>query len=139
VYLSASQGYRLIPDLRYAPGGGEWKATTTGYSYTVYETEDHQPRKAIAWHYHPNSGGSNEPHVHIYRPGQIAGRELDKFHFPGERVAFESVIAFVIQELGVTPRRGDWETLIESALARFVRFRMWPVSGGPQPDQPPSS
>lgn len=136
VYLSATHGYRLIPDERLAPGAGEWKATTTGYNYTVYETAEHQPKKAIAWHYHPTSGGSHEPHVHIYRDGQIAGMELDKFHFPGERVAFESVIAFVIRELGVTPLRGDWEEMIASALDRFVQFRMWPVSGGPQPEPP---
>jgi hypothetical protein len=138
VFLSATQGFRLIPDERFAPGAGEWKATTTGYAYTVYETSNHAPLKAMAWHYHPKSGGSHEPHVHIYREGQIAGLELNKLHFPGERVAFESVITFLIKELGVTPLRDDWEELVTSALERFVRFRMWPVSGGPQPvdDEP---
>lgn len=87
----------------------------------------------MAWHYHPTSGKSHEPDVHIYREGQVAGVQLDKLHFPGERVAFESVITFLIQELGVTPLRDDWEALVAAALERFVRFRMWPVSGGPQP------
>jgi hypothetical protein len=138
VYLSAVQGFQLIPDDRFAPGAGEWKATTTGYAYTIYDTGDHAERKAIAWHYHPTSGGSHDPHVHIYREGNIAGVELDKLHFPGERVAFESVVSFLITELGVIPKRKDWETLIASALDRFVRFRMWPKSGGPQPSPPAS-
>jgi hypothetical protein len=133
VYLSATQGFRLIPDERFAPGAGEWKATTTGYAYTVYETSNHEPLKAMAWHYHPTTGKSHEPHVHIYREGSIGGVELSKLHFPGERVAFESVVTFLINELGVTPLRADWDTLVASALERFVRFRMWPVSGGPQP------
>jgi hypothetical protein len=133
VYLAATQGFRLVPDERYAPGRGEWKATTTGYVYTVYETSDHEPAKAMAWHWHPTSGGSHEPHVHIYRDGQIAGQELDKLHFPGERVAFESVILFLINELRVTPLREDWGEMIHSALERFVLFRTWPQSGGPLP------
>lgn len=134
VYLSATQGFRLVPDERFAPGAGEWKASTSGYAYTVYDVIDHETRKAIAWHWHPTSGASHEPHVHIYRDGSIGDVELDRLHFPGDRVAFESVVRFLIVELGVTPLRNDWEDLITSALERFIRFRTWPLSGGPLPD-----
>ena len=129
VYLSAIQTYRLIPDDRYEPD--EWKATTRGYAYTAYDTVTHAATKALAWHWHPGSGGTDEPHMHIYRDGQVAGMDLDRLHFPAERVAFESVVKFVIDELKVTPLRDDWKDLIDSALERFVRFRTWPRSGGP--------
>lgn len=129
IYLTATQGFRLVRDTRFAPG--EWKATTRGYAYTVYDTIGHEPTKAIAWHWHPGTGKSDEPHLHVYREGQIAGEFLNKLHLPGERVAFEAVVNFVIQELGVDPLRDDWSALIDSALERFTRFRTWPKSGGP--------
>lgn len=129
IYLTATQGYRLVPDPRFAPG--EWKATTRGYAYTVYDTVDHEATKAIAWHWHPGTGKSDEPHLHVYREGQIAGEYLNKLHLPGERVAFEAVIKFVIDELGVDPIRMDWQSQIDSALERFTRFRTWPQSGPP--------
>lgn len=129
MYITATQGFRLVPDPRFAPR--EWKATTRGYAYTVYDTVDHEPRKAIAWHWHPGTGTSGEPHLYVYREGLIGGEYLHKLHLPGERVAFEAVVKFVIDELGVDPLRTDWSAQIDSALERFVRFRTWPKSGGP--------
>lgn len=129
VFLTAVQSYQLVPDERFATG--EWKASTRGYAYTLYDVRGHQPTRALAWHWHPGSGKSEEPHIHVYRDGEIGGVLLDKLHLPAERVAFESVIRFAIEELGVTPKRDDWRDLIDSALDRFVRFRTWPRSGGP--------
>lgn len=131
VYLSATQAFRLVPDPRFAPG--EWKATTRGYIYTVYDTAGFEPTKALAWHWHPGSGKNDEPHLHVYRDGQVGGEPLRKLHLPGERVAFEAVVKFVIEELGVAPIRADWQSVIDSALERFTRFRTWPRSGGPLP------
>jgi hypothetical protein len=132
VYLSATQGYSLVPDSRFAPG--EWKASTRGYVYTVFVEENRQPVQAVGWHWHPGSGKSDEPHMHIYRPGDMAGEPLNRLHFPAERVAFESVVKFLIDELGVEPLRDDWREHIDAALKRFVAFRTWPKSGGPLPD-----
>lgn len=131
VFLTATQQYRLVPDERFAPG--EWKASTRAYIYTVWDECDHRLSEAIAWHWHPGSGTSDEPHMHVYCGGSIGGDLLKGLHLPSERVAFEHVVRFVITELGVTPRRGDWETLVSVALGRFVQFRTWPVSGSPPP------
>ena len=89
VYLGATQGFELLPDDRFARG--EWKAHTTAYAYTLYDFDAllRRPRKRIAWHYHPNSGGSSDPHVHVYVDGTVGGVDLGKLHIPGDRVAFD--------------------------------------------------
>jgi len=132
IFLSAIQQYELVPDSRFARG--EWKASTRGYAYTLFDQSDRGQIKALAWHWHPGSGTSDEPHMHVYRDGEIGGNALDRLHFPSERIAFEAIVQFLITELGVAPLREDWQVLITSALERFVAFRTWPRSGGPLPD-----
>lgn len=129
VHLEALQRYRVIPDRRYE---GEWKVETLGYWYTIHDTQEHEPVPALAWHWHPRTGTIEAPHMHVYRQGDVGGVPLGRLHLPSERVAFESVVAFLIEELGVQPIRDDWKELIAAALARFVAFRTW-GTGGPAP------
>ena len=51
VYITAIQSYRLVPDEQFATG--EWKATTRGYAYTIYDKQEYAPVRALAWHWHP--------------------------------------------------------------------------------------
>ena len=108
---------------------GEWKAHTTEYIYTIYErNQSHEIKPAIAWHYHPSSPVMGDPHIHVYGRGMAFERTLEKLHIPSERVAFEMVVRFLVDDLGVTPNRADWRDLVEDSLSWFVRFRTWPHS-----------
>lgn len=137
IFFKATQAFRLVPDNRFA--AGEWKAMTRDYIYTVYEqTADRQLGARSAWHWHPGSGGTPDPHIHVHAGDQIFGREVGRLHIPSERVAFESVTMFLVDDLGVRPERADWREITSSALAMFMRFRTWPRSVGPSLDAEPS-
>jgi hypothetical protein len=61
--------------------------------------------------------------------GPSCGRLLDEVkecHLPTGRIAFEQFIRLIILEFGVTPRRGDWETVLDDAQAAFEAYRTWP-------------
>lgn len=127
VHLTAYQMFRLMPDTRWA--ADEWKASSRQYGYGVWEsTSDHQLKPVIQWHWHPGSGNTDEPHVHVRAAEEMFGRSTRRLHIPTERVSFEAVVRFLIVDLGVTPLRDDWQGLIDEALASFVRFRTWPRS-----------
>lgn len=132
VHLTAYQRFQLVPDTRWSPD--EWKASSRQYGYDIWEPmPDGRLKPVIQWHWHPASGNTDEPHIHVRAGEEICGRETRKLHIPSERVAFESVVRFLIVDLGVVPLRADWEALIEGALAAFVRFRTWPRSAAFSP------
>ena len=127
VHLTAYQQFRLMPDTRWA--ADEWKASSRQYGYEIWEpTDDHKLKPVIQWHWHPGSGNTDEPHIHVRASEDICGRATRRLHIPSERVAFESIVRFLIVDLGVVPLRDDWEELVNDALSAFVRFRTWPRS-----------
>ncbi|MBA2556161.1 MAG: hypothetical protein H0V12_02260 [Chloroflexi bacterium] len=133
VYLTAYQQFALVPDPRW--NAGEWKASTRQYGYEVLEDGENGIRPVIQWHWHPGSGNTTEPHVHVRTAEKICGMATRRLHLPSERVAFESIVLFLIDELGVIPQRQDWRKVTQDALQWFVRFRTWPRSA-PPPETP---
>jgi hypothetical protein len=125
VYFTALQNYRLVPDPRYE---GEWKTTTLQYNYSIWDRRDRDDaiKRLLSWHWHPGSGKSDEPHFHSYDGVDVCGRARSGLHVPTGRVAFESVVLFLIDELDCQPLRDEWRKTINDALTVFVRFRTWP-------------
>jgi hypothetical protein len=67
-------------------------------------------KEVIAAHWHPvSSSPYKEPHWHIGASAlSEIGIHLTRAHIPSPRVSFEQMIRFMIEQMGVAPRREDW-------------------------------
>jgi hypothetical protein len=98
-----------------------WQVVKIGH---VYAFMTRSGDEVLAYHWHPYGEGAVEfPHIHIgpamsrhdsvVRPG-----EAHKIHVPTGEVSLADVIRLAITELGVEPRREDWEAILIRAGAR---------------------
>lgn len=107
---------------REARASHQHRAMVTRYMYAV---KDLDSRELFAYHWHP-AGLSlvHEPHMHVSaarpvalqaRPGstQEAAMVLSRIHFPTHSIQLSEFIRFLIAELGVGPRRADWESVLD--------------------------
>ncbi len=62
--------------------------------------------------------------MHIGRAHPRLG-ELGRLHVPSGRIAFEQVLLFVIDELGVVPAREAAREVLGEVLERFRQYRTW--------------
>lgn len=94
---------------------GEWRVTTTAYSYTLSEPEG---REIIVYHFHPGRRSPVEfAHLHLEAGARVTRAELQKAHIPTGFVEPEHVIWLSIREFGARPRRNDWEEVLRGAQA----------------------
>lgn len=102
---------------------GAWRVSTRAY---MYELQTESGELVWSYHWHPDSTVT-VPHVHIGHT-QLAEDAvlLYKAHHPTGRISLESVIRICIAEYGVTPRRDDWEKILEIGEADFENYRTWP-------------
>lgn len=98
-------------------GTAAFRVTTTAYRYHLL-TGDYGENELIAWHWHPKT--SPYPHVHV--SGGLLGKSA---HVPTGRVSIESVMRFLIDDLGVPKRRDDYQTVLEESEGPFVKHRGW--------------
>lgn len=110
--LSANSGSR-------AP---TFAAVVRRYFFGVADLAD---RELFAYHWHPD--GSSDvltPHLHVsvappvVLPVRFGGPEddrlkLGKLHFPTHHIELPELVRFLIVELGVGPRRADWEAVLD--------------------------
>lgn len=111
LYLNAAQDFVVEHD------GTEFRVRTRGYIYAVWPSEVSGGR-FLSWHWHPPK--PSRPHVHI------ADRSTG--HIPSGRVTFESVVRYLIEELGVRPARSDWDDVLMATEALHARFRRWSIA-----------
>lgn len=87
----------------------------------IREVSTEDGLEILAYHWHPDTRSHVlDPHLHvgpatigtnaIYRPGV-----MHQVHFPTGFVPLASVIRMAIEELGVEPRRPDWESILLNA------------------------
>jgi hypothetical protein len=114
-YLTASQNFHFGPDPDFAK---EWKVKTDGYAYHVFTTED-EAGQLFGWHWHPQFGHSC--HVHI-GPRQGKSRALYRLHVPSGRAAFEEVLRFLIEDVGVRTARKDWDAILSVSVSTIRRW-----------------
>ncbi len=107
---------------------GPWKVQTAGWSYAIRSIEDDHGRELVSVHWHPSGASAvTWPHMHVR--DELLSDTAEVFagaHFPSGRVALEEVIRLLIEDLGVEPRRDDWEEVLGSNLERFENWRTWP-------------
>lgn len=92
--------------------GREYRCRTDKYTYSVF---DDQQNEVASWHWHPETYRS--PHVHV--------REARGLHIPTGRVTFESVVRFLIEDLGVQEARQDWDSVLNDQEDRHLTWRTW--------------
>jgi hypothetical protein len=120
---------KLRVDLEYAvifsPGDAgrlQYRAAVTRYVYRVLDLDD---QELFAFHWHPvGVSDVRTPHLHVSaaRAVSLARQSgspgldelnLGKLHFPTHRIGVGELVRFLITELGVRPRRPDWESVLE--------------------------
>lgn len=121
LYLTATQTFHFDDDERFA---GERKVFTDAYAYTLSD-DSAMGSELFAWHWHPDAG-REDPHLHVGRRHATHG-ELGKLHIPSGRIAFEEVLLFAIDELGVEPRPSvdGAKAVLAETLHSFRKFRRW--------------
>jgi hypothetical protein len=72
---------------------GEWKVSTEAYIYAV---KDRHYGKLFSYDWHP-AKFRKDPHFHISQGASIRG--MNRRHFPSGRIAIESLIRFLIEEI----------------------------------------
>jgi len=92
-----------------------------GYAYTISEDPD-LGHELLAWHWHPTT--RLDTHIHIGKSHPTHG-DLAKYHVPSGRVSFEQVVRFLITDLGVSPARADWDSVLTDSHGKFVTHRRW--------------
>jgi hypothetical protein len=101
---------------------GPWKVSTENY---IYEIEDEERNRLVAYHWHPGTG-KDAPHLHVgMGVGLEARPDFMHAHLPTGRVSIEEVLRWVIEECGVEPNRTDWKSVLDETQGRFEKWRLW--------------
>lgn len=119
--LNVAMEYAVV-GVTEAPLHPRFRASATMYMYSVLDLTG---RELFAYHWHP-SGVSpvRTPHFHSSitppvvlpsRPGYPNTVELilSRVHFPTHQIELPELVRFLITELGVQPRRADWEAALD--------------------------
>lgn len=102
-------------------GRAPWRLRTASW---IYKIADANGVTILEFHWHPaNSGRVTWPHIHAY--GTHVSLELHKLHPPTGRISIESVVRFLIEDLGVVPRRADWPAILDRNERLFRERRTW--------------
>jgi len=134
----ASEYYNFVFLQSYSPLQllwGEWKIKTQGYIYRLYEArkgtnlaEMDATRELISYHWHPRDIRPKTPkfpHLHL-RPALEAKRpDITNAHIPTGRIAIETVVIFLIEQLGITPLTTSWRDIVQENLRLFQQYRTW--------------
>ena len=106
--LTLEQYYRIAepPSSRTAP----WQVEIVGYDYAVYDSDE---REILLYHWHPHGGSPiASPHLHLGSGAQVGRREIRDAHLPTGHIPLSALLRLLIVEMGVQPRRQDWDTIL---------------------------
>ena len=121
LYLVVKQFYYVIRVED--PDAGPWKVSTAEYNYNLRDSEN---RVVIAYHWHPAERYKvRSPHLHLDQGAEVGRQDLHRVHIPTGRIAIEDFLRFAITELGVEPRRDDWEEVLLRSRKTYEDWRTW--------------
>jgi hypothetical protein len=105
--------YRIVP---VTPGDRRrWRIESAAYMYTLFDSE---MTEILGYHWHPISRSVvATSHLHLQAGARIGLRGLKGVHLPTGHVTLAQFIRCLIEELGVEPRRTDWNAVLERAEA----------------------
>ncbi len=90
--------------------GAPWRVEVIQYFYTVHDADE---REVLLYHFHPRGSSSvTTPHLHLGQGTQVARVEVRNAHLPTGDVSLNAIIRVLIEEMGVNPRRSDWEFIL---------------------------
>ena len=87
--------------------------------------DDEHAREMLSYHWHPFQDLPKHPHLHLKRVAENVREDFQKAHVPTDRMSIEAGVSFLITDLGVKPRRDDWQEVIERNREVFERYRTW--------------
>jgi hypothetical protein len=106
---------------------GGWAVRSESYAYQVRWSGLGGPAELVAYHWHPDVVVRGRPLIHPHLHVKPARRPIDLSgaHVPTGRVSIEAVVRFLVEEVGVTPQRADWEAVLAANERVFLNKRSW--------------
>ena len=107
LWLSIQQYYRIV--------GSEtprtpWTVAEVGYRYEVMDAD---AREILAYHWHPTGQSSFvSQHLHIGHGAMLGREEFQNAHLPTGYVSVADLVRLLVEDFGVTPRHGNWESVL---------------------------
>ena len=90
--------------------GGHWRVAVLEYYYSIHDAEE---KEVLLYHYHPRGNSPVEtPHLHLGHGAQVERIEVRNTHLPTGTVSLNAVLRVLIEEMGVQPRRADWDSIL---------------------------
>lgn len=118
--LRVTQQYRVVEAMGIRR---PWRTQTAAYSYAI---DDAEGNELLAYHWHPQARSAvTTPHLHVRVGAEIAGVSIHKVHLPTGRISIEQVVLLAIEDLGVQPRKDDWEGVLTQSQRDFEVSRTW--------------
>lgn len=110
-----------------AHGQARFRVKTRRYQHEIL-TEDFG--EVVLFHWHPDEEAGQvvrlHPHIHIGPRLLVDDPAITRrAHVPSGRVSVEDVIDFAIRDLDATPRRDDWESVINESREKFRTHANW--------------
>ena len=105
--LSLQQNYRIVET---DTPRQTYRVEISAYNCVIYDSEI---REILIYHWHP--GGNSPvvtPHLHLKQGAQVGRTELRDAHFPTGYIPLVDFLRLLITDLGVQPRRLDWDTIL---------------------------
>ena len=91
--------------------GASWMVAETGYHYAFIDADG---RDVFEYHWHPvGQSPIITPHLHIGYGAMVGRAEISNAHFLTGYVSISGVLRMLIRDFDVTPRRPDWESVLD--------------------------
>jgi hypothetical protein len=82
----------------------------------MYTVLDVNRTEVLAYHWHPEGVSPvTTPHLHLGAASGVTWPRLQGAHMPTGPVALTAFVRCLIEELGVEPRRPDWQAALRVA------------------------
>ena len=67
----------------------------------------------LLYHWHPRGNSPVEtPHLHLEQGAEVGRAEVRDAHLPTGAVSLNAFLRVLIEEMGVRPRRSDWDVAL---------------------------
>ncbi len=107
LWLSIQQYYRIVES---GESRTPWAVSEVGYRYNVMDAD---AKEILAYHWHPTGQGPFiSQHLHIGYGAMLGREEFQNAHLPTGYVSVVDIMRFLIRDFGVSPRRGEWESIL---------------------------
>ena len=90
--------------------GSSWQVVVRSFSYEIHDSDG---REVLLYHWHPRGSSPIEtPHLHLEQGAEVGRAEVRDAHLPTGEVSLNAILRVLIEEMGVQPRRPDWDSIL---------------------------